>query len=82
MTYRINLNWTASINKIVEVEANSREEALENVLRRCEDHVEYKRNSPSEDSTPDVVDNDGAILPTNPDSIEYFLEYELCEVVQ
>lgn len=81
MIYRINLNWTASVNKIVEVEANSKEEALESILRRCEDHVEYKRNSPSDDSTPDVIGNDGLILPTNPDSAEYFLEDELCEVI-
>ena len=81
MKYKVNVNWTASVNKSVEVEANSREEALENVLRRCEDHVEYKRNSPSDNSTVDVVGNDGLILPKNPDSVEYFLEDELCEVI-
>lgn len=74
MKYKVNVNWTASVNKIVGVEADSREEALENVLRRCEEGIEYTGRELTEDSS-------GKILPLNPDSIEYFLEDELCEVV-
>ena len=80
MRFRVNVNWTASVNKVVEVEAESREEALESVLSKCAEHVEYK-NSPSENSTTDVVDGDGLILPKNPDWVEYFLEEELCGVI-
>ena len=82
MKYKVNVNWTASVNKIVDVEADSREEALENVLRRCEEHVEYKGSSPAVDSTPDEYGLYGLILPDNPDTVEYFLEDELCEVVE
>ena len=81
MKYKVNVNWTASVNKIVDVEADSREEALENVLRRCEDHMEYNESSPSVDSTPDEEGSYGLILPNNPDTVEYFLEDELCEVI-
>ena len=81
MRFRVNVNWTALVNKVVEVEAESREEALEIVLSRCADHVEYK-NSPSDKSTMEVVDGDGLILPKNPDSVEYYLEEELCGVIQ
>ena len=81
MKYKVNVNWTASVNKIVDVEADSREEALENVLRRCEDHVEYKGSSPAEDTKPREDGSDGLILPINPDSVEFFFEEELCEVI-
>ena len=81
MTYRINLNWTASINKIVEIEAETEEEAREKAVSRCVEHVSYRRNTPSEESPMGNNSGDGVILPDNPDSAEYFLEEELCEVI-
>ena len=81
MTYRINLNWTASINKIVEIEAETEEEAREKTISRCVEHASYRRNTPSEESPMGKNSGDGVILPDNPDSAEYFLEDELCEVI-
>lgn len=81
MTFRINLNWTASINKIVEIEAETWEEAREKALSRCAEHVSYRRNTPSEESPMKTSKGDGVILPDNSDSAEYFLEEELCEVI-
>ena len=81
MNYRINLNWIASINKIVDIEAGTAEEALERALNRCVEHLTYQNNTPSDDSTMEMVENDGVILPEEPDSAELFLEEELCEVI-
>lgn len=69
MIYKVNLNWTASINKIVEIEARTKEEALENALNRSVDHALF-----NEDRDP------AAFSWENPDSIEYFLEEEACFV--
>ena len=81
MTFRINLNWTASINKIVEIEAGTEEEARERAIGSCVEHVLYRRNAPSEESSMETSKEDRMILPDNPDSAEYFLEEELCEVI-
>ena len=70
MIYKVNLNWTASINKIVEMEAGTKEEALESALNRSVDHALF-----NEDHDP------AAFSWENPDSIEYFLEEEACSVL-
>lgn len=79
MLFKVNVNWTASVNKIVETEAESREEAREKVLGRCVEYGGYNRSSPSD--VPFDGKNDGGIYPDNPDSVEYYLEEELCEVI-
>lgn len=79
MKYKVNVNWTASVNKIVDIEAESKEEARENVLRRCEEYGEYNRIPPS--FFPSMERSAGGISPNNPDSVVYFLEDELCEVM-
>ena len=81
MTYRINLNWIASINKIVDIEAGTAEEAFERALDRCVEHLTYQKSTPSDDSTVEMEEEDGVFLPDKPDSAEFFLEEEACGVI-
>ena len=84
MIYRVNLNWTASINKIVEIEAGTKEEALETALDCCIDHASFSKDqSDGSVSYESFIKNQNpdAILWNNPDSVEYMLEDEACAIV-
>ena len=82
MTYRVNLSWTAAVNKTVAIEADNPEAALEAALKRCAEHVTYGNITTPSSNPPKGMDHrDGVILPDNPDCIEYYLEDELCEVI-
>lgn len=84
MTYRVNLCWTASINKTVEIEAETEEEARRKALDRCVEYAFFRKEKSSGaieyESFIEALDS-AAFAWDKPDAVEFFLEEEACEVI-